>query len=754
MQGRGIAPAVLCGVLLWSFAPLHAVAQTASTDECRKVVVFTLPGVTWADVARWRPPALIEAVERGAAGSMSVRTISSRTSYASGFATIGAGSRLDAGFVPGATAFQGGPEGVDGPGLRRGLPAAGLEELLARAKLAGYGGRPGAWGEALAPQPLVAVGNGDPGRPFPTPARAGRWTLYAAMDEEGVVAQGAVSPGLLEAAPGAPYGVRSDPASMRIAVDDALRLPCASVVIDQGDLIRADRLAWTSGRTLSADRAGALRAADRLLGHLLSTLDLDRDLLLILSPTSPAWAPEAHLGIAVAVGPGFPSASTLESASTRRRGLVTLPDVAPTALTHLGHDLPPEMNGTPWRAVGGAPPDRIGAAVELDAESVFIESVKAGISSAYVVFQVLLYLGAVGWLGWRERGGDEKGGDHGHDEDRDEKGGELIGPIETGFELAALAVVGFFAATYLAGLVDGHVLGRAGYWMLLAAVDAALVVAVVVLIRSPLDRLLAMAGLTTAVTAVDLSIGAPLQFNTVFGYTPIIAGRFAGLGNTGFAALGAAALLTGALIVHRLDGSAAALWAAAALFVGVVVLDGAPELGSDVGGVVALVPGLGIAWILLSGRRPGIRLLALTAVGAVAVLAVFLALDLARPAESQTHLARLFLDVRGRGVGVLVDTVQRKAEANLRVFRTTIYTYFVPPALVALAWLLGRPRGRWHRLAIAAPRLRAGLIGGLVLSLLGFALNDSGIVIPAVILSFLVPLALTVHLHVARQEAT
>ncbi|MDQ3752335.1 MAG: hypothetical protein M3333_05545 [Actinomycetota bacterium] len=742
MRARGAAAVILCGLLLSSVSS-RALAGQAAGAGCRRAVVFTLPGVTWADVERWRPPALLEAVEMGAAGSMSVRTISSRTSYASGFASIGAGSRLDAGFVPGTTTGV----GSGGRGVVAGLRAGGLEELLARAKLAGYGGRPGAWGEAVAPRVVVAVGNGDPGRPFPTPARAGRWTLYAAMDERGVVARSAVSPGLLEKAPAAPFGVRSDPGSMRAAVKGALGVPCASVVIDQGDLTRADRLAWTTGRAVAGDRERALEAADRLLGHLLERLDPARDLLLILSPTSPAWAGEAHLGVAVAVGPGYPSGSSLESASTRRPGLVTLPDVAPTALRHSGHDQPPAMNGTPWTAVGAVSPDRLRAAVELDAESVFIESVKAEISSAYVVFQVLLYLGAVGLLGWRERAAGKEGRDAG-----EQGGGDRDGPLESGLELAALAVVGFFVATYLAGLVDGHVLGRTGYWLLLAAVDAALVAAAVVFIRGPLDRLLGLAALTTAVTAVDLSLGAPLQFNTVFGYTPIIAGRFAGLGNTGFAALGATALLTGALIVHRRDGGAGALWAAALLFIGVVVLDGAPQLGSDVGGVIALVPGLGISWVLLSGRRPGVRLVALTAVGAMVFLAAFLALDLARPPQSQTHLARLFLDVRDRGLIVLLDTVQRKAEANLRVFRTTIYTYFVPPALVALAWLLGRPRGRWHRLAVAAPRLRAGLIGGLVLSLLGFVLNDSGIVIPAVILSFLVPMAIMVHLHVERQE--
>ena len=39
-----------------------------------------------------------------------------------------------------------------------------------------------------------------------------------------------------------------------------------------------------------------------------------------------------------------------------------------------------------------------------------------------------------------------------------------------------------------------------------------------------------------------------------------------------------------------------------------------------------------------------------------------------------------------------------------------------------------------------------------MLAALGFAVNDSGIVIPAVMLSFLVPLAIMVHLCVDREQ--
>ncbi len=271
--------------------------------------------------------------------------------------------------------------------------------------------------------------------------------------------------------------------------------------------------------------------------------------------------------------------------------------------------------------------------------------------------------------------------------------------------------------------------------------------------RDPLDRLLIVTGGTVAVIAIDLVTGGHLQINTVFGYSPIVAGRFQGIGNIAFAVLAGAVTVTAALAVHKW-GPRRGLVIAAALFVVAIVVDGAPQLGSDVGGVLALVPGLAIAGFLLTGRKPNWKVVAIGAVAGLAVLAGFLALDLARPPESRTHLARLFLDIKSQGLHVLTDTIVRKARANLRVFRTTIWTYFMPAALAVLGVLVLRPRGRWSELARDYPRIRAGLIGGLVVAILGFAVNDSGIVIPAVIFSYLVPMALLVHLSLEEKGAT
>jgi hypothetical protein len=722
VRNRALALLVVAGATL--VPGPRALAQPAS---CAQVVVFALPGMTWADVARYRPPNLLAALADGSKASMSVRTNSARTSYASGFATIGGGARVDGGRTTGGpqAAPDGGAVVARGGMLAVGEVVGGADELRELAEEQGYDARPGALAGSLSDDRLVAaIGNGDAGSPPPVPVGRGRWALLAAMTPEGVVSLSATGPELLDADAAAPFGVRTDATALEDAVDRALD-QCAVAIVSPGDLERVDEAALADPTVLDDERAQAAAAADALLGHVMSRLDADRDLLLVVSPTSPWWEERAQLGIAVARGPGYPAGSTLESASTRRTGFVTLPDVAPTILEFLGVARPPAMNGRPWIARPAGPGESLDGLVEQNEEAVFVDSVQSKVSAGFVIFQVLVYACAIALLASRRR--------------------RSLGGIVGALEVAALSIAAFPVATYLAGGFNGHAIGTLWYVVLLTGLALFLTAILTVFVRNPLDRLLGISAFTVAVLAVDLFLGARLQIETVFGYSPIVAGRFAGIGNIAFAVLAAAGLLTGTLLVHRWRDRRA-LGAAAALFAGIVVLDGAPQLGSDVGGVIALVPGLGITLVLLSGRRPSWRTLLVAAGVALVCLTAFLAVDLSRPLESQTHLARLFEDVRMRGLDPLMDTIRRKAEANLRVFRSSIWTLFVPPALAVLGWLLLRPRGRWRELAAVYPKPRAGLAGGLVLAVLAFAVNDSGIVIPAVILSFLVPMALMVHL--------
>jgi len=717
------------GAMLLALAPPAA----AQEDGCRRAVILTLPGVTWHDVERWSPPNVLAAVEEGAAGSVAVRTNSSLTTYASGFTTIGAGSRMDAtvsmaqaedlGFLP-TPVIPGEPEDR-GKAWR----VPGVDDINELAKIQGYStSRAGSLGSSLGRGGLIAIGASGFG-PEAGPAGVVHHSLLAVMDREGE-ALGIVGDELVTPDADAPFGVRTDPVAFEQALEVELEGRCASAIIDQGDLTRADAAAENAGDPLDDVRRDALLAADVALGTVQKHLDED-DLLLIVSPTSPSWDDDTHFGIAVAVGPGFEAGTTLVSASTRRDGIVTLPDVAPTVLEHLGIERPASMLGRAWFDIS-ASGDPVAGALDLDDEAVFIDGVRTPVSTVFVLAQVALYAVTI----WVLRRRDIQG--------------RL--PRRKWLETAGLALAAFPLSTYLVGVIQGHPLGPWLYGVLLVAIDAALVALVIWLLDEPLERLLGVVGVTFVMLIVDLMIGAPLQLNTVFSYSPIVAGRFAGIGNIGFAILAATSVLTGALVVHRFGDAPKILAAAAAIFAVTIVVDGAPQWGSDVGGALALVPGLALAWFLIAGRKLNARLVVAALAAGVVVLAGFLALDLSRPPDERTHLGRLYEDVRSQGFEVFNDTIKRKVRTNLRVFRSTIWTFVVPPALALLAALLFFPRGRWEAVARTHPRVRAGLIAGAILAILGFAVNDSGIVIPAMMCAYLVPVALLVHLSIDRGE--
>ncbi|MEZ5238130.1 MAG: hypothetical protein R2716_04040 [Microthrixaceae bacterium] len=165
-----------------------------------------------------------------------------------------------------------------------------------------------------------------------------------------------------------------------------------------------------------------------------------------------------------------------------------------------------------------------------------------------------------------------------------------------------------------------------------------------------------------------------------------------------------------------------------------VVLDGAPMLGADVGGALTLVPAAGVtAWMLL-GWRIRMRTAVLGAVVTVLVVVGFGLVDLARPAAEQTHLGRLFSDIGANGAGAFETVVLRKLNANLSVLTSSIWTLMLPLVFAAVAIVIWWAPWRLRRIAERIPEERAAVAGLVVAMVLGFALNDSGISVPGMML--------------------
>lgn len=719
-----------------------------AADAVERVVVIAIPTLTWELVADEQPPALTELLSRSAVASASVRTIGTTTSAGEGYATVGAGNRVAVLEELAGSAFDPATD-VEGEAARAILArrggAAGEAEVVHLGVPAFttvndrllYGAEPGALGSALRAAGLEAgvVANADLEVEVDLavePLEARREAALALADADGAVPLGEVGAVLLQADPEAPLGVRLDPAAVAGAFDD---LATADVVlVELSDLARADAFRPYAGPgAAAAARTQALADTDELLATLLGSIDLERDLVLLVAPTAPRGPPQ--LVVAAIAGPGVEPGLAL-SGTTGRAGFVTLPDVAPTVLARLGLDQPGAMNGAPISSAGGdVPAAGTWRARAADNERALFRNAASG--PLTVVFIILLIvslaLAAFALAAQRPR----------------------LRRAASFLQLVALAVP---LVSYLAGLVRDDRLGVPG------SIAATLLVAAVLAAGARLvgsaaagsDRATAafvppilLLGLTAVVLLLDVFVGAPLQLDTAFGYGggAIVAGRFTGYGNLagGLLTLSVIAAATGTwgLIELRRGGDGRPSRLAVALialaFVFTVVVTGLPGLGRDVGGILAIVPGFAIVLALLTGIRLTWQRLALLGVGTVAILGAFGAIDLLRPPERRGHLGRLLAQTFGdQGTSGLLTVIERKVNANLSILVSSVWSVVIPVAVAFIAFLIWRPPRAMSSL-LRLPGMRAFLIGSLATCALAAVLNDSGIAIPGIMLTLLLP---------------
>jgi len=408
----------------------------------------------------------------------------------------------------------------------------------------------------------------------------------------------------------------------------------------------------------------------------------------------------------------------LHSPSTRRLGLVTLTDLAPTVLAALEVPVPGALTGRPLRYHPGAVD--VARLADLDGDGAWRERVWLPVTTAFIVAQVGLWFltgaAVAGRAPWARR---------------------------SWLRLAALAVAAFpLAALLLRAVPNVAEMGDAGV-AVLVALDLAIVAMASRARRRPLSALAWILGATVALLVADIATGARLQLAGILGYAPQTAARWFGIGNTAFGVLAGATLLAAALHVMHAPRRREALVTVGALLVLVVVVDGAPFLGADVGGVVTLVPVGALAMLALTGRRLTRRRLALTGLGTAGVVAALTAVDLLRPPEARTHLGRLASETFRSGDGSLFATLARRAEVTVDVVGQSFWTAVTPA--IAVAVLVVLLRSPWARTVVPpGSPARIGLLGALAAGLIGVAVNDSGVIVVAMVMVCVGPfLALT-----------
>jgi hypothetical protein len=732
-RGAALLAVVPLALLLVGGGPSASATPAApSAAKGRNVLVLSMPTMAWSDLYRGNTPNLDRLLDGSAVAALSVRDVVRSTSAVDGYAALSAGTRArgvgDSGEVlepdedffgvPAGSVFRRNT-GADPGG---GVVSLAQPQVVHRNDRLPYDAEVGALGQALedakVPRAVIANAVGRFALGSPTFDREGGSAL---VDEKGVVPEGAVSGALIEEDALAPFGVRYDLDAVMAAFgrvwDDG-----GVVMVEASDLARVDRYRTMATSAQQARlRADALRSTDELVRRLLEQVDLSKDAVLVVGPYHSSAG--SHLTVAGLHAPGV-APGLLRSATTRRGGFVTLVDIAPTILDLAGVSRPDSMEGRPFeRTERGAASGKARAddLVRVNKEAKFRDHMVAPVATLFVVLQAALLAVAVLARQQAERR-----------------------RWLRGVAFAALAMLCYLPATYLAGQLPFYRWGEGAYYGFIAVVALGLAgLAELGGRRHRLDPLFLALGLVFGLLVIDMVLGAPLQIDTVFGYSPTVGGRFAGMGNLAYGQFAAAAFLLAGLIVHRVADRRRAVALGLGVLALAVVIDGSPIWGSDVGGVLAFVPAIGVTASKLLRIPIRLKTLLVSASAAVLAIAVFAAIDLSRPSDQQTHLGRLVESISSDGWGSFATVVTRKLGANLGVITSTVWTAMVPLALVLAAYLLWRAPGAARAIRSAIPEALGGL---LVVGVLGFALNDSGIAVPGVMIGVIN--AALVHLMV------
>lgn len=699
----------------------------------RRVLIVSLPVLTWQQLRSAELPNLERLVRSSAVGDMSTRIGRDRASSSASYLTVGSGTRA---VVPGVDTGV----ALNPDELHAGIPA---DEILRRRlgasprgiayipvgaaievnRSSPYGAEPGALGDRLAAAGVdrAVIANADAAEGFPTdeapPDGAyARSAATALMGSDGIVPGGSVGRELLRDDPEAPFGRRLDPEAVLAEFDRVWGRPGRSVVlVEASDLSRAAAYGARADPAQSARlRSAALADADVMVGELVARTDPDRDAVVVIAPTTPSG-----LGVAMLRAPEV-SSGLLRSASTRRDGYVYLADVAPTVLELLGEDAPSSFEGRAFD-VADADGDRVAHLTDQAADAARRDERLPVVVP--VIIAALVALTAVA--------------------QRSRQQATRSRRVARAARVVSIGALGIVPGTYLAGQVDATRSGLGTYALVVLAVAAVVAALGVVAERiRPGSGPLVGVGSVLAVLGTDIVAGAPLQVNTVFGYSMAVAGRFTGVGNLAFALFGAAAVAFAVLVHDR--GGRRWLPVVAAVLAGVVLVDGLPMLGADVGGVISLVPAFALTVCVLVGQRIGWRQVLASVLAGLGVVVVFALVDLARPRTGRTHLARLGEQLVDGRIATVDDLLVRRLYASFGDSETLVWALVL--ALVATAFvssvIVANGRiGPYLRLP-QEPGSRALAVGFGVLALFGLVANDSSIAVPATMLIVVVPVVL------------
>ncbi len=730
---------------LLSASPL-AVAQPApppAGDSVRpvKITLVSIPGLSFMELKPSvlnKLPNLKRLTADGTVGALNVRTPSKGIDDS--YLTLGAGApavgaaddrawqrteRWNGWSVPQAYFHY---TGGDSDSARIMVPE--VEAIRRINEAEHYGARIGLLGESLAAHGVAvyAFGNADRGA-APGTSPAFRFSPLMVMDQEGKVYGGAIDGSTLQADTAHPFAVTT---YYRYVLNQWKDIDGpALVLIELGDLDRlfAEKNRY-AGPRLDQLKLQILQEMDRFLGQMLEAMPAESSLWLF-SPMvhSDAMAAKWMMAPLVVYRPGESTGSRVFlSDTTRRPGIVTNLDLAPSLLRQFRIPVPAEMIGMPLGEAKRA--DALNGLIGQVERFARVYALRPKLLYSIVVFEMIVLLVSL-WISIRK---------------------SKQGLRWMRIPLFAILLVPL-VLLWVGSLAGTSTMAMMVFFFASLCVFTGLAAAL------PLLLGLGITGLMEALTIVaDGLAGAPFMKQSVLGYDPMIGARYYGIGNEymgvliGAAALGCSMLLqlrserrrryvqsaASAAIAGRVrTWRESRFWPALPVglfFMAITVYLASPGLGTNAGGAITAMAAFGIVWVrtfcgglLKEIRWP--RLMAVLGLLILASLAVLWLLNAWMPGHGQqSHIGRAMQALDEGRLDQIGRMIVRKLQMNLHLIGVSSWSKVLITSLLIIAVMVMKPWGLFRRWQDRYPLVMYGFSANSIGAIVTLLVNDSGIV--------------------------
>ncbi len=563
-----------------------------------------------------------------------------------------------------------------------------------------------------------------------------RPAAIAAADQDGLVDFCASDPNsILISDDSAPGGWRTDYAVLLDSIDyTAAQLAETGglIAIDTGDLYRAGHhrllLDDPDSQGIQEAWAEALSSFDEVVGHVLDLMD-DDDVLIVYSTLAEATladhSDESYSPLVI-IGGGMDG--LLHSPITGRDGIVTVLDLSDTIAELAGCSEIADNGGMLIPVDGSADSDVSTIVYELDIAASYGRAIDQSIDSVLYAFVALLGISFGLSLLMLSRSV--------------RLPAKVLGILISATRLFWIVTMSFPLATYLMRPLAADGITPDDAIALCCAIT--LVLSMIAMFFGKLTKwlysMLFLMGATTIVLIVDQLFGGILAQAGYLSYRPIDGIRFSGIGNEGAAVLFGSWLLLSGLLLNRYPDKRTSTifgkWIFPMVSAAIIAVIVAPWWGANFGVLVWGVVGTGAAWWMFIGRRLNWRAV-IFMVCFCGVLTLLLILADGMLGGGQSHLGATATNLTKMGLAYVPVILENMVTLSLA---TLFYDPILSIALVFiwiyLAWLRVSKPGPYTVFWDRNPFFKASFTSAMVVAVVMILIEDSGILLPALMLLY------------------